>query len=62
MKVAIVKIYGCFDRTSNGGAHGCPYRDMYRGEPGCSFNYGELPKTGFPTWCPLSKEEVKENE
>lgn len=62
MKIAIVKIQGCFNQTINGGIGGCPYKRSYGVEPGCVFRYGELPKEGFPVWCPLSKIDAFYNE
>jgi len=57
MKVAILKVKGCFDKTVNGGMGGCPYKRSFGVEPGCIFRFGELPKEGFPDFCPLDKVE-----
>ena len=57
--VAIIRIYGCKEKTSNGSAlGGCPFKRSYGVEPGCVFRYGDLPEEGFPDWCPLVKEEI----
>jgi hypothetical protein len=47
-------ITGCF---GNGTIDYCPHIRYYGFELGCGFKYGELPKEGFPDWCPLKEKE-----
>ncbi len=60
MKTATIKVHGCFEYLSNGGMGGCPYKRSFGVEPGCVFRCGDLPKEGFPDWCPLKREDEKE--